>query len=211
LSSNNTCFNGISKYFLSNCCWFLSSKIFGTHIIINSSCNSHVVGNSLSNLLDGFGLCIGNIFSCGISSISSIGNFLDGSSIFSSSSKSFFLCGLDLSRLSSIFSESFSDGLTSYFSGSNSSGNLNFSNLLSSFSLCKFSISAGFSWCIDSFLSNFFDGLSSCNCSFKSSILSGLYLSGLSIISSNSFNSRRKVFSCGLKLSSFFRGCIIGS
>jgi len=116
------------------------------------------------------------------------------------------LSGLDLFGLSSIFSESFSHDFTSFFSGSNSSGNLNFSNFLSSFSLCKFSISTGFSWCYDSFGSNFFDGLSSSFCSIKSNNLSGLYLFGLSIISSSSYNSSFKGFFCDFNGSSFFWG-----
>jgi len=139
--------------------------------------------------LDGCGLCIVWLVSFSNSSISSIGNFFDGSSIFSSGSKSYLLSGLDLFGLSFISSDNFSHGLTSFYSGINSSVNLNFSKFLNSFSLCKFSIRTGFSWCSNSFGSNFFDGLSGFNCSFKSSNLSSLYLIGLSIISSSSLSS----------------------
>lgn len=114
----------------------MSSNFFGTHTIINSSGFFNYGSSIFSNLLDGCGLCIVWLVSFGNSSISSIGNFFDGSSIFSSGSKSFLLSGLDLFGLSSISSDNFSHGLTSFYSGSNSSGNLIFSKLLNSFSLC---------------------------------------------------------------------------
>lgn len=139
-SSNNTSFNGISNDFFSNCFCILSSDFFGSHTIINSCGFSNGFGSSFGNLLDCFSLCIVWFVSFGNSSISSIGNFFDGSSIFSSGSKSFFLSGLDLFGLSSIFSDNFSHGYTCSFSGSNGSSNLNFSKFLNSFSLCKFSL-----------------------------------------------------------------------
>jgi len=185
----------------------LSSDIFGTHTIINSSGCCNCISSSLSNFLNSFSLCKFSI-RAGFSwcSDSLVSNLFYSSTIGSGGSKSFLLSGLDLWGLSSIFSDSFSYGYTSSFSGSNGSGNLLFSNCLNSFSLCKFSIRAGFSWCSGSLDSNFFDGLSSFNSGIKSSNLSGFDLWGLSSISSSSFNCRFKVFFSGSNLSSFFRG-----
>jgi hypothetical protein len=208
-SSNNTCFNGISNDLCSSCCGILSSHVFGTHTIINSSFCCNLCGNLCSNFLNSFSLCKFSIrTSLSWCSDSFGSNFLDGSTIFSSGSKSFFLSGLDLFGLSCISSDNFSDGNTSSFSGSNSSGNLNFSNFLNSFSLCKFSIRTSLSWCSDSFGSNFLDGSTIFSSGSKSFFLSGLDLFGLSIISSSSFNCSFKGSFSGKNRSSFFRGLI---
>jgi hypothetical protein len=117
------------------------------------------------------------------------------------------VCWIILNLSSCLFrSDNFSHGFTSSFSGIYGSGNLDFNNFLISFSLCKFSIRAGLSWCSESFGSNFFDGLSSFNSGIKSSNLSFLDLIGLSIISSSSNKCSFKGFSSDSNLSCFFSG-----